>query len=675
MKSTAAALLLLLFSSPAFSFQLSGETGVYTVNLKGDYVRETGLEKWKGRKSGYYYRIELGRSFTLSRGTEFKFSITTGTTKVPYVNLFTSDKDSLFSGGVKTFNVKELYLRKRGFLFKNLTLKAGKQLFEVPGLFKDYLWGGSFTYSAGDFKLFWNQIAGYEGRYLLERRSSEDDVDIAVLGFGYRWVSAGVYRIMDAKGVENAEFKSGLFLKIKGSKGSVSLVSQNGRTGGWGELRLSPLTLKAGYWQKGITTYGYAEDLKSEGLIFRPSISGLRFGKVSLSFSLLDVPVTLYGARFETSSGKLIGNEAGGEVDYPFYGGALFLRGSAGTGGAYALFAGYRWGVKVPESYGSFGLKLKNYFSTSGEYADFPKKPYTPQLEYEGWSEFGHVGYWHSTYKLTAYSEKFRFKVSTGKNTKLDYIVWGNTADNFLYQRGHGKLWHFEELSLSERGFTAGLQPVSVEPLFSDYLPGISYATGGFRAGVFYNRFNGGRGSDDHAVALLSFKGLSYVAVSNGSSFRSALSFYKDAGVITVGALKEWGYGHSGDWGAVVGVKGELLKTALSVSYRVFSNSVSTFNLREFYRDVGLALRPGERGVRYLTASALRPLNVLGLSRFKTELRLLYNRLYSFSGRFLVQEFGMGILLKPGRRCSLELSGALGSSSLSYTGLKFSLSW
>ena len=164
MKSTAAALLLfLLFPSASKAFKLSGETGFYRVNLKGDYTRELGLEKWRGRKSGYYYRLELSNHFSITEGASFKVSVVTGTPKVPFVNAYTSNGDSLFYGGVKTFNVKELYFRKRGFLSGKVTLTVGKQLFSIPALFKDYLWGGSFNYSDGDLSLFWNQIAGYEG--------------------------------------------------------------------------------------------------------------------------------------------------------------------------------------------------------------------------------------------------------------------------------------------------------------------------------------------------------------------------------------------------------------------------------------------------------------------------------------------------------------------------------
>ena len=677
MKSTTAALLLLsLFSLPASGFQLSGESGFYFVNLKGDYRRELGLEKWRGRKRGYYYRLNLEDSFHAGKGALFRFSVTSGTPKVPYVNLFTSNGDSLFYGGVKTFNVEELYLKKEGFLFKNLNLTVGKQPFEVPALFRDNLWGARLSYSFKRFTLFWNQIAGYEGRYLLPERKNEDDVDIAVFGLSWKGFTLGGYRIMDAKGPYPARFRSGLFLKLEGSNYTFSAVSQNGSYGGWGELSSGPLKLIGGYWQKGITTYGYREDLKGEGLIFRPAEGDLRFGKVSCSFNYGNLPVTVYAVRFETSSGRLIGNEAGGEIDYPVKEGALFLKGAVGSSGAYALFGGFRWGVKSFEGYGEpVRFKVKNFFDVVGEYADFPGKPYPAQLEYEGWAKYKHVGFWHSTYRLTAYTESFRFRVSTGRNSKVDYVVWGNTADNFLYQRSHGKLWHLEELYVSRGRFRLGLQPVSVKPLFSDYLPGISYRFKGLKASLFYHRFNGGRGSQDYGVALLSFRNLSYISVFNGSSTRSALSLFLQRRNFLFGGVREWGHGLSGDWGAVFGVKGSLFKTEFSAQYRVFSDSLSTFNLREFYRDAGLALRPGERGVRYVTASLERPLTFWRLSRFSTKLRFLYNRLYRFSGAYVAQEFGLGLLLKPGRKCTLELLGGVGSSSINYTGLRFKLSW
>ncbi len=675
MKSTTTAIILLLLPATATAFQISGESGFYTVQLNGKYDRETGLNRWEGRKSGYYYQLKLKEDFHLTRGTTFKLSITTGNTKVPYINLFTSEEDTLFTGSSKTFNVEDLFLEKKGFLLKNLTLKVGKQLFEVPALFKDHLWGGSLTYSTPSFKLFWNQIAGYEGNYLLPRRSSEDDVDITVLEINWRRITAGIYRIMDARGDSPAEFKNGLFLKFKGDYYSISTVSQNGKLGGWGKISLHPLNVKAGYWQNRITTYGYSEELRDEGLIFRPTTDGMRFGKISCNFRYSNIPFTLYTARFETSSGKLIGNEFGGEVEYPLWNGYLFLKGGIGSNSSYALFGGYRWGIKILDNPGRVKVKLKNYFNVIGEYADFPGKNYQTQLEYEGWSKYHHVGYWHSTYKLTAYTQQLRFKVSTGRNSKVDYIVWGNTADNFMYQRTHRKLWHLEELSLSQGKFTLGLQPVSVRPLFSDYLPGLSLSINGMTAGVFYQQMRNGRGRKDYGVAIFSYRNFSYTAVTNGSSTQSALTFYLKKNGLTLGAIKEWGFSHRNDWGAVAGVEGEILKTKISVNCRVFSQNLSTFNLREFYRDSGLALRPGEKGVRYISASAETPLNFLELSRFSTKLLFTYNRLYRFSGGFVAHEFGAGIILKPGKKCSLELLGSAGSPSLRYTGLKFLLNW
>ncbi len=676
MKSTAVALVLfLLLPSTSKAFKLSGETGFYKVNLKGDYTRELGLEKWKERKSGYYYRLELSNCFSVSESTSFKVSVVTGTTKVPFVNAFTSNRDSLFYGGIKTFDVKELYFRKRGFLFKKLTLKAGKQLFSVPALFKDYLWGGSFRYSDGNMSIFWNQIAGYEGRYLLMNGSGEDDVDIAVFGVDWRNFTFGAYRIMDARGDRPAVFKSGIFFRYEGRNLRVSGVSQNGRLGGWEELRLNSLTLTGGYWQKGITSYGYREEVRDEGFIFRPTIDGMKFGKLSYSFSLKDFPVSLYAARFETSGGRLIGNELGGEVDYPFWRGVLFLKGAAGSGGAYGVFGGYRWGVRLPEVYRGERVKVRNYFNVWGEYANFPQRFYPTQLEYEGWATYKHVGFWHSTYRLKAYSDSFSFQFATGRNTKLDYIIWGNTADNFLYQRNHGKLWHLEELYTEGRNYRFGLQPVSIKPLFSDYLPGLSYRLKGLKVSAFYHSFNGERGSSDYGLGIISYRDFSFAAVSNGSSTQSLLAFYREYRNFRVGGIREWGHGHRGDWGAVFGVKGGVFKTELSADYRIFSGGLSTFNLREFYRNVGLALRPGERGVRYFKATADTPLNFWKFPEFSTKLRLVYDRLYRFSGSYVVQEVGFGLVLKPGKKCSLEILNSMGSSSTSYIGLRFFMSW
>jgi len=655
--------LIVLLPLTAYGFLISGETGGYSVKLKGNYKRQFGFERWKGKKEGYYYRLDLKESFHLGKSADFFLSVTTGSTKVPYESILTSERDKLFYGGFKTFNIKELYLIKRGFIWRKLTLKAGKQEFRIPGLIKDYLWGGSFIYQLNkNFSIYWNQIAGYEGKYLLFS-GDEDDVDISQFGVNWKGLNLGFYRIMDAKGNLSGISKGGVYGEYSKKGFKTSLFSQNGKWGGISRLDLNGIEIKAGYSQRGTTSYGYGEDLGNLGLIFKPSFSGVRF--LSLSFSpyrFLRVNLS----RFEKPSGRQIGNEVGGELRYPFYKGELFLRGAVGSHNSYALFGGYRWGINNLEKFSPANFSIKNYFSISGEYSDLPRRRYRPQIDFDGWDKAKHVGYWHTTYKLSLKSENLRFKVSTGRNTKVDYVVWGNTSDNFLYQKSHRKLWHLEELNYSFRNFRLGLQPFEIKGVMKDYLWGILYETSGLRAGTLYHKEKSRLG-----IYTLSYKNLSYVLFSNGCRSNSLLSLYLKAFGLTASLSKEWGKGQSREWGVLLETKRKFFSNDLTVRYRVHSKKFSTYRVREYYRDDGLMVRPSEGDERYLKVLVERPLNY----KFSPKLGFIYNRLYRFSGDFVSQEFGFSISFKPCRRGTFSLLGALGTNSSYYEGIKFSVSW
>ncbi len=656
-------LLFILWPSVSNALQFSGETGFYTVKLKGNYKRQLGFEDWRGSKGGYYYGLELRQKFKVSKKADFFLSVLSGSPKVPYLNLFTSEGDKLFPGSWRRFNVKEIYLFRRGFIWKNLNLKVGKQEFRVPGIFRDYLWGGSFEYHFSEgFSVYWNQIAGYEGRYLLFSKE-EDDVDIAVFGINWKRLNFGLYRIMDAKGELPAVSKNGFFGEYRGKAFRLTLFSQNGKAGGVSGLTLGNLSLNIGYSEKGITSYGYSEDVRDLGLIFKPSFSGVRFASLSYSpFSFL----SLYLLRVESSAGSLIGNEFGGEVWYPFLKGEVFLRGALGSHNSYALFGGYRWGIRIPKEIPSFNYNVENFFRVWGEYSDLPMKSYKPQIGYEGWERARHIGYWHTTYKLSVSSENLRLKVSTGRNTKVDYIVWGNTADNFLYQKNHGKLWHLEELNYIRGKFKFGLQPFSVWGVFNDFLPGISYSSKFFSLGSYYHEADEGFG-----VYSVSLKHLNYTLISNKNRSNSILTGFLKGKNFLVSLSKEWGSGQGREWGALIKLNYEFLGNLLGLSYRVHSKKFSTFGIREFQRNDGLIIRPGEGDERYLRAYIERPISF----KFNPRVRFIYDRLHNFSGKFLAQEFGISLSFNPCKRGEFSLLGALGTNHSYYEGVKFSVSW
>ena len=657
---------LLLFFIPlkANAFNVSGESGFYSVHVKKNYERQVGYERWFGEKSGYYYKLKLSQDFYISPKARFSLSVTSGSTKAPFLNVFTSNKDKLFNGNFKSFNVENLYFSKKGFIWKNLNLKVGKFEFRIPGILRDFLWGGRFEYHLGEVSVYWNQIAGYEGRYFLYSRN-EDDVDIANVGVKWRRFNVGAYRIMDAKGEYSAVEKTGLYGVYSGDCCSVTLFNQNGKKGSYLKFKNGSTVLELGYSQKGLTSYGYSEDVRDIGLLFKPDFSGVKFVKLSYSpFKLLN----LYALRIESNFGKLVGNEFGGEVNYPFWKGEIFVRGAKGSGDSYGIFGGYRWGVKLRRENVPFfrEFSVKNYLKISGEYADLPEKGYRPQLGFEGWERAEHVGYWHTTYKLGLRGKNLGILVSTGRNSKVDYLVWGNTADNFKYQRNHGKLWHFEELEYAFGRLSAGIQEFKVDGLIKDFLPGISLRFGNLKLGAFYHESNG-----DLGVYSVSLKNFSYALVSNGYRSNSILSFFFNGKGLTLSLAREWGKGQNGDWETVLGYKGKVAGNSVFFRYRVYSDGFSTYGMREFFRDDGLIVRPGEGDLRYLRVGVERPIDY----KFSPKLGLTYGRLYAFSGRYLFQEFGISVSFNPCKRGTFKITGALGSNGSYYEGISFEVEW
>jgi hypothetical protein len=657
-------LALIFLPFQAFAFNFSGESGFYLVQIKKKYKRQVGYEKWKGKKSGYYYRINFGHKFLISPSSKLSISATSGSTKAPFLNALTSDEDKLFNGRGRTFNIENLYFEKEGFIWKNLDLKVGKFEFRIPGILRDYLWGGSFKYHFKELSIYWNQIAGYEGKYLLYS-GDEDDVDIANFGINWKDFDLGFYRIMDAKGNRSAKEKTGVYGTYSNDFLSISLFTQNGKKGFHGKLKENQFSVEMGYSQKGLTSYGYSEDVKDIGLLLKPDFSGIRFGKISYSpFSFLN----LYALRVEKYSGGLISSEFGTEVDYPFWKGEFFIRGAFGTENSYGVFGGYRWGVKIPKKSFpfSYNCSVKNYLKFSGEYADLPQKNYSPQLDFDGWGKAEHVGYWHTTYKLDLNYKNFELKVSTGRNSKVDYVVWGNTADNFKYQKNHGKLWHFEELKYSEKRIVAGIQDFRINGFVNDFLPGLSVSFDNLKLGAFYHEDRG-----DFGVYSLNYRGLSYALVSNGYRSNSLLSFFVKRWGASLSVAKEWGKRQDGEWGVNLSYRENLFKNSVLLSYRVYSDKFSTYGMREFFRDDGLIVRPGENNLRYLKVRIERPIDY----KFSPKIGLIYDRLYRFSGSYVFQEFGLSVAFNPCKNGTFKLVGALGSNSSYYEGISFELNW
>jgi len=684
MKSTWWALSLLLLSVPASGVELEGESSFYLVNLKGNYQRQLGYEEWRGRKRGALYRLTLSQEFRVKKGSTFRVSVTTGNPKSPRVNALTPDGDELFEGGIRSFSVRELYLKKEHFLFDGLTLTAGKQRFRIGVVLDDYLWGGKFDYRLGEeARVVWQQIAGYEGRHLLFGTKAEDDLDLFSLSVEKKGVEAGIYRIMDARGEEPGIAKSGLFGGVRWKGLEVEGATQNGRVAGTGSLEFNGVRVIAGFAQKGFTSYGFREGVRDLGVIFRPAFSDLKFLRVEGEGEVYGLRVKAYGAYAERVNGERIGGEAGGEVTKEVSEGwEVFLKGALGSEGSYALFGGLRWGVKplkLKEVRG-WNLKVDNYFGVVGEYSDLPRRFYYPQLGYEGWERARHAGFWHSTYRLGIEGERFRVQVATGRSSKVDYLIWGNTADCFKYQREKGKEWHLEEAYLKVGRGKAGKFGLELPGLFNDYLTG-----GGFswrRIEVY--GVGTGDVEEDEGVER-AFFGIVKVKGRWGEVFGGVRRGEEGEGFAGArvkwkwfegGAVREFLKGRDG-WGGYLKAGGKVREVELRGVYGVYSEEFTSFNLREYFRDLGYAVRPTVKDLRFLKGSLKKEFRsgIKKVDRLKPAVEVVYDRFTRFSGGFVAEEGGVVIHLKPGKRCELSLAGVVGSSGSYYEGILFKVRW
>lgn len=676
MKSRLWALSLLLITSSALGSEISGQSSLFLVNLKEDYARQTGYQKWKGKKGGVAAKLLLSQEFRIKRETLFKVSITSGSPKAPWIG------SSLFERKTGKFSVRELYFRKGHFLFDGLTLTAGKQKFKIGVVLEDYLWGGKFEYRLGEkTKIVWQQIAGYEGRELLFGTKEEDDVDIFSLGIERKGFGAGVYRIMDARGKRSGISKGGVFGRVKGEKAELKGATQNGKGAAVGSLRVGKLKLSAGFAQRGFTSYGFREGVRDLGLIFKPSFSNLKFVKAEGRADFYGLRVKAYGVYLKRLGGKRIGGEIGvGAAKEIFKGWELFAEGALGSRGSYALFGGIRWGVKGvgPKDIGSWKLKVKNSFNVIGEYSDLPQKPYAPQLGYEGWESARHVGFWHSTYRLKAEGRRFGVQVATGRSSKVDYLVWGDTADCFKYQRDKGKEWHLEEAYLRFKGGKLGAFRVELPGLFDDYLIGGSYRWGRAEIyGVGTGEVQEGEGRALYGILKVrTRKGELFLGARDGKEregFVGAKLLWRG---IELGIVRELLKGRDG-WGGYL--KGVLKVKGIEAKgvYGVYSPRFTTFNLKEKFRNLGYTVRPTERDLRFLKVNLKRDIKtgVKKFDRLKPSIELIYNRFSRFSGKFVAGEGGVAVHLKPGKRCEFSLVGAAGSSGSYYEGIQFKVRW
>ena len=683
MKRCLACLSLLLISHlPARGAELSGEVEFYNANLERSYQRKTGYDKWRGTKSGFLYKLKAGEKFKVGENSTFYLTVTSGTPKAPYLSILTPSADRLFDRDFKSYNIDEMFFKTDGLLSERVSLSLGKQRFTFPLLMSDRLWGGTLKLRATDNLFFtWYQIAGYEGSYMLKE---EDDIDI--FGGGAKWtagkteVEGYLIKLSDARGKRAGVNKNTLILSVKRKAGrlrvSFSSALQNGRSAFGVTLKGWNAELLAGYAEKGFTSYGFREHIRDTGYIFKPAFSGCGFVRVSSAYRLRDTSLKLHYTYTAKSNRRLIGNEWGGEVSHPFYGGELFLRLATGTGGSSFFSTGYRWGIRTHRQEGAQIAEVKGSFATAGEYLDPGGRDYTTWNGYEGWDSAEHIGYWHSTLKLSVSAEHVKAKISTGPNSKVDYVVWGNTSDNYLYSRTHGKLWHLEELSYTQGNLKMGLQEVHLPGFVRENLAGVSRA-GRFSAGLFleeHGKVEKGSNCVRYATlfAELPFVLPFYMHRWNGKENQHIYGASAKFKWVRAGYIRETGDTLSRAWGAFAQTAFKFKGLSGGLTYRVYSEKFKTFGMKEDFREAELAYRPGESNIRVLTAKLWRELRVSG---FAPVVSVSYGRLLEFSGDYIGEEAGLSISFKVTDRSRLKLKTAVGNKGSHYEGVTFELKW
>ena len=290
-----------------------------------------------------------------------------------------------------------------------------------------------------------------------------------------------------------------------------------------------------------------------------------------------------------------------------------------------------------------------------GEYADLPQRDYKAQKGYEEWSYASHVGYWHTSLKisLTDRDKDFKATLSTGPSTQRDFLIWGNSGDNYLYETEGEKLFHLEEVWWQmPEGAKVGLLRVSSYGLFDESFAGISL----FKEKLLFLR----RGRDNFLSAKLLSGHLEALASSNEEGYLTLKTSFRGSALIYQKKRR------NSSWGAYLTLEKSLNQSLKGkLLYLIYSKEFSTLNLRESFRDVGYIFRPSEEDERLLKLSLSIEAPV--------SLRLFYLNLSSFSGKYVGEEAGfrLTILKKP----LFSLKGSLGSGHTFYYGVELSARW
>ena len=667
-----------LFAGPLYAGTLSAESGFISSNLKGNYRRQTGYYRWKNRKTGLVYKLNYNDTFSINDRTSFRLGITSGNTKDEFLKL---EGNTPFNRLSKSFDIEELSLGLRDFPFNGFSMNFGKLLFNAPPLISDYLWGGRFMYMFNkNLSIQWNQIAGYEGKYLLFGTRAEDDVDVFGPQIRYiingKQLSVGFLRISDARGEKPGRNINNVLLSLKDKGLDLYGLLQNGKVSGCLDYKFNNLSFLSGYSQKGITSYGFREFERDIGSVYKPTFSDTFFIRSSFSFNVGKLRLEPSYLYLQSTKGKPIGSELTLDTSYPFFGGNLFLDASKGTSGSYVFYTGYRFNLENQEiPYISKPYEQSFYFNTWGEYLNPPEVYYQPQNGYEGWESAEHIGFWHSTFKYDFRYSGFHLKVSTGRNSKINYVVFGNTADDLKYQRNHGKLWHFESLNYNVGNLRLGLQDVKLNGFVNENLAGIDLLKP-FKIGYFWEQHGiTKRGSDriNYIVSGIDYRSFSfnYMYRTNRSEFNQIYSAYYNSRPVRCGYTREYGSNLRNAWSSSIDLSKEFQTFNFDILDAVFSRKFTTFGLREFFRNIGFIYKPTESNLRLLKLSISRNLPF----KLKPNLSISYLKLKKFNGSSIGEEGDVKLMFEPFKGSKLSLVYALANNSSDYKGLAFSIRW
>jgi hypothetical protein len=634
--------LLLLSVLSCFAQTIKGEFGYLYLRNNTKILPQTGFRNWCGRKGCFYHSLTVEESFR-SEDTRFKLSVISGKSLNPYACSRTTNER--FGNDFKSFNIKELFAEGNIYGFSVTVGKFGVNLFPT---IDDFFWGGKVSKDIEGFKVTYFQLQGYEGKYYLLEGESEDDIDVYGLKLEKGTYSLTAFRISDVYSDKNKNTIS--FCAGENFRTCASL--QNGKWLFYGAFNRDYLSISAGHSDSGYTSHGFREGIRDLGLVLKPGFGG-NFFKVSYKWKNFEPYFLILDYRGE------LYEEGGLKAEKKLGNGALFLKTAYSERGSYFLSAGYSFHslqFLVPK--GLKNVKTEWKLKVKGEYIDMKKKDYATQLGYDWWNDGKHIGFWRTFFSQTFKVNNFTVEVSTGPDSRKDFVVWGNDLECDC-QKDREKLWHFEKAFWNKNHFKLGLQEVKIPGFVNQNLVGLGYEDKNFLLGAF------GRKAERYLTAGAKYGKLKafWLLKKRDASDNAGILNYEGR-FLTAGITLE----ESGRKGGYVQAFYNFLGLKTNLLFASFGKDFSTFKLKEFFRDLGNIYKPSEKDLNVFSVS-------LGKNLFGIDCKATYRRFSHRNGNYIGEEGGITVSYFIWDKAKITAEFFLGDHNSHYEGATLEMLW